>query len=152
MCFIVGNACQASAFAHLPEVFEGRPRAFALIYTLGNTVAIGGCASLLLTPAPLRQLSRRWRLSDSHLLGRTCFLWGPKAQWKGMTDPKRVVSALGYLATLGATLVSALLIQSPPITIGCAVAQFVIGVYYELSYCPGWLTRGGRWLIGWCCR
>ena len=83
---------------------------------------------------------------------RDSFLWGPKAQWKGMTDPKRVVSALGYLATLGATLVSALLIQSPPITIGCAVAQFVIGVYYELSYCPGWLTRGGRWLIGWCCR
>lgn len=55
VCFIVGNACQASAFAHLPEVFEGRPRAFALIYTLGNTVAIGGCASLLLTPAPLRR-------------------------------------------------------------------------------------------------
>lgn len=122
VCYILGNACSASAFRHLGEVFDGRPFAFALTYTLGNIVALSG----------------------------TTFLWGPKAQIQGMIDPKRVVPAIGYLATIVLTLFSAVALQSAAITLAFMVAQFVIGSYYSLSYIPG-----GFWCVdkacGWCC-
>ena len=122
VCFVLGNACSASSFAHLPEVFVGQPNAFALTYTLGNIIALGG----------------------------TTFLWGPKSQIEGMTDPKRVVSALGYLATIVLTLLSAVVLRSALITLVFMIAQFIIGSYYSLSYIPG-----GLWCVekawGCCC-
>ncbi len=122
VCYILGNACSASAFRHLSEVFDGRPFAFALTYTLGNIVALSG----------------------------TTFLWGPRAQIQGMTDPKRVVPAIGYLATIVLTFFSAVALQSAPITLAFMVAQFAIGSYYSLSYIPG-----GFWCLdkgcSWCC-
>lgn len=122
VCYVLGHICSASSFRHLPEVFAGKPFAFALTYTLGNIVALSG----------------------------TTFLWGPKAQIKGMTDPKRVVSAIGYLAAITMTLVSALMLQSAPIMLACLVAQFLIGSYYSLSYIPGGLWCADK-ACGWCC-
>lgn len=122
VCYILGNACSASAFRHLPEVFDGRPFVFALTYTLGNVIALSG----------------------------TTFLWGPRAQIKGMTDPKRVVPAIGYLATIALTFFSAVALQSAPITLAFMVAQFAIGSYYSLSYVPGGFWCADK-VCGWCC-
>lgn len=121
-CYVLGNACSASAFRHLHEVFAGRPFAFALTYTVGNIIALSG----------------------------TTFLWGPKAQIEGMTDPKRVLSAFGYLASIVLTLVSAVVLRSAVITLVSMIAQFVIGSYYSLSYIPGGLWCAEK-ACGWCC-
>ena len=122
VCYVLGNACSASSFRHLPEVFVGSPFAFALTYTLGNIIALSG----------------------------TTFLWGPRSQIQGMTDPKRVVAAIGYLATIGLTLVSAVVVRSAVITLAFMIAQFVIGSYYSLSYIPGGLWCAGK-ACDWCC-
>jgi hypothetical protein len=99
-----------------------KPNTFALTYTLGNIIAL--CS--------------------------TFFLWGPKAQIRGMTDPKRIVLAMGYLGTIALTLISAVLLQKTPITLACMVVQFVVGTYYSLSYIPGAQYACSK-LGAWCC-
>ena len=59
-----------------------------------------------------------------------------QAQIEGMTKSYRVIATLLYVVCMVATLVSALYLRDPLLTLICIVAQSAALTWYCLSYIP----------------
>jgi len=81
---------------------------FAILYSVGNVVAIAA----------------------------TCFLIGPVKQLKNMVDPERVVSTIIFFLALGATIAIALTIKNGLLVLIFVVIQWAAFVWYSISYIP----------------
>jgi len=108
ICFAVGWIITVCALFTLPGVVLGNPAPFAIMYTIGNIVA----------------------------LSATFFLWGPKAQFKSMFKPIRAGATVIYLVTLILTLVLALTTKNGVLVILSLAVQFCAMVWYAASYIP----------------
>ena len=95
---------------------------FAVMYTLGNVIAMCG----------------------------TGFLIGPSRQCKNMWKPVRAAASAVFLGMLICTLVVANVVEPPgvvPLVIVCIAIQFCAGVWYSASYIPY-----ARKMIRECCK
>ncbi|XRB08245.1 vesicle transport protein [Pycnococcus provasolii] len=92
----------------MSSLFWGNPTKFGVTYTFGNLISI--CSMM--------------------------FLFGPKAQIEGMTKSYRVIATLLYVLCMVATLVSALYLRDPLLTLICIIAQSAALTWYCLSYIP----------------
>ena len=81
---------------------------FAVVYTFGNIVALGG----------------------------TFFLMGPMSQLKRMLKPFRIIPAIIYLLCMVLTLVFALALESIPLTLVFMVLQACAMLFYSLTFLP----------------
>lgn len=78
-----------------------------------------------------------YSVSNIFGLGSTFFLVGPLAQLKKMFKPVRLWSAILFLVFIALTLVAALVLKNPGLTICFAVLQYLALLWYTLSYIPG---------------
>eukprot|EP00933_Yihiella_yeosuensis_P014698 TRINITY_DN13066_c1_g1_i1.p1 TRINITY_DN13066_c1_g1~~TRINITY_DN13066_c1_g1_i1.p1 ORF type:complete len:193 (-),score=31.37 TRINITY_DN13066_c1_g1_i1:39-617(-) len=128
-CFGMGLLLQAASFGSVVRALMGHPGHFALVYTLGNMVAMTG----------------------------TFFLAGPAKQMRNMTQKNRAKNSAVFIGAMLATLVAveatpffgrALLILL------LVVVQWMALVWYTLSYIPYGRTMARKFLrkgFGWCC-
>mmetsp|Transcript_50548 Transcript_50548/g.120549 ORF Transcript_50548/g.120549 Transcript_50548/m.120549 type:complete len:192 (+) Transcript_50548:64-639(+) len=128
-CFCLGLLLQASSFGSLTRALFGHPGRFALMYTLGNVVALVG----------------------------TFFLAGPRKQIRKMSDKNRAQASAIFICAMVITLVAveaprfhgrALLI------LVLVIMQWFSLVWYTLSYIPYGQKMAWRLLAkccSWCC-
>lgn len=107
-CFATGWIIAACSLFTLPALATGNPAPFAVMYTIGNIIA----------------------------LAATFFLWGPKAQLKAMFKPIRAGATVIYLVTLILTLVLAFTTKSGILVMLSLAVQFCAMVWYAASYIP----------------
>lgn len=114
---ISSNACirftkRVVSLFRLFELLKGDPIPFALMYTLGNIVAV--CS--------------------------TCFLYGPWTQAKKMAAPTRIIATSVYASMMALTLFLVFYQGELPIRllfVVMAIAlQFIALVWYTLSFIP----------------
>jgi len=105
ICFIGGWCLAVGGLLAL-----GSPAIFAVLYTLGNVMA----------------------------LAATCFLFGPVAQCKNMFKPIRVGATIIYLITIGSTLAFVFAFDPPigALVLLSLAVQFCAMVWYAASYIP----------------
>jgi len=107
-CFLAGLFLDIMSFL---TTLLGQKNAakFAIIYTLGNILALTG----------------------------TTFLVGPKQQFKNMTNKTRIGTSIVYISALIGTLVAAL-IKPPikPLILVLILVQFLALTWYSLSFIP----------------
>mmetsp|Transcript_33991 Transcript_33991/g.109111 ORF Transcript_33991/g.109111 Transcript_33991/m.109111 type:complete len:180 (+) Transcript_33991:329-868(+) len=113
VCFGVGMLLEFGSFLRIIELIQGKPGPFAIMYSVGNIVAI--CGSF--------------------------FLAGPKKQVKNMFAKTRVVATVVYLSSIVLTLFVALYKKIPPkaqvpLILLLIVVQFLALTWYFLSYIP----------------
>jgi hypothetical protein len=107
ICFALGSLCSFLSAMFLPSVAVS-PENFALTYSLGNLISM--CS--------------------------TAFLMGPAKQLRNMFQPVRAVATTVYILTLALTLIAALELQNPGLTLLMLVIQFAALCWYCLSYIP----------------
>ena len=90
------------------KIRDHGPTRFALLYTIGNVLAI---------------------LS-------TMFLWGPINQVKDMFKKNRWIATCIYLGAMGLTLYAALGTKNVGFVLICIIIQFFAMLWYSLSYIP----------------
>eukprot|EP01012_Entosiphon_sulcatum_P004625 TRINITY_DN11880_c0_g1_i1.p1 TRINITY_DN11880_c0_g1~~TRINITY_DN11880_c0_g1_i1.p1 ORF type:complete len:157 (+),score=17.55 TRINITY_DN11880_c0_g1_i1:53-523(+) len=81
---------------------------FGVIMTLGNIVSLCG----------------------------TAFLVGPKSQVKMMFKKVRIAATIIYLLTMILTMVAALALHNPGLTVVACILQYLALTWYGLSYIP----------------
>eukprot|EP00357_Protocruzia_adherens_P004835 CAMPEP_0115017920 /NCGR_PEP_ID=MMETSP0216-20121206/28446_1 /TAXON_ID=223996 /ORGANISM="Protocruzia adherens, Strain Boccale" /LENGTH=117 /DNA_ID=CAMNT_0002388913 /DNA_START=37 /DNA_END=387 /DNA_ORIENTATION=- len=79
ICAGIGIFLEFLSLGSFVGVMTGSPTRFAILYSLGNVVALTG----------------------------TGFLVGPKKQFKNMSDPTRLITSIVFVAALILTLVAA---------------------------------------------
>jgi hypothetical protein len=104
-CFCVGAGVSLAGWIYL---FQGDYTAFAIVYTIGNVVA----------------------------LSSSFFLWGPRRQWKKMWAAKRYIASGIYLGMMVLTLTLAFMRVDPLILLLCIVVQWCAAIWYLASYVP----------------
>jgi len=70
----------------------------------------------------------------------TCFLVGPKRQFKNMFENHRFLATAVYLAAIAATLAIAFTVSGVLGVVGCIVTvvlQFLAAGWYAITYIPG---------------
>jgi len=107
-CFAAGWILSACSLFTIPGLALGKPAPFAILYTLGNILA----------------------------LSSTFFLWGPKSQLKSMFKPIRAGATVIYLVTLILTFVLAFTTKSGILVMLSLAVQFCAMVWYAASYIP----------------
>jgi hypothetical protein len=107
-CLTIGFILELFAWITLVSLFKGKPAPFAIFYTSGNIAAL---------------------LS-------TCFLAGFKRQCKSMFAKKRWIASLCYLMCIVLTLVAAVVLKNPILTLLFLVLQFIAMGWYVLTYIP----------------
>jgi len=107
-CFLAGWIIAGCSLFTLPGVALGKPAPFAILYTIGNLVA----------------------------LSSTFFLWGPKSQFKNMFKPIRAGATVIYLVMLLVTLIVAFTVSIGILVLICVAIQFCAMVWYAASYIP----------------
>lgn len=122
-CFGLAIFIDLLSFGSMVGLLTGNPTRFALTYTLGNILSIIGSG----------------------------FLMGFKRQIKGMFEKKRWICATIYAVSMIMTLVSAVFLQQPLLTLIFIVTQMTSYVWYIASYIPygrdcllGAIKRCGR--------
>ncbi|OMP02244.1 Vesicle transport protein, Got1/SFT2-like protein [Corchorus olitorius] len=85
-----------------------KPIKFALLFTLGNVLAVGS----------------------------TAFLMGPEQQLRMMFDPVRVYATAIYIGFVVLALICALWIQSKILTLLAIICEICALIWYCLSYIP----------------
>jgi len=123
ICLGVGFFLEIFAFIALIGLFKGKPGPFAIFYSLGNVAAL---------------------LS-------TCFLVGFIRQFKNMTAKKRYLASAAYLGCIIMTLISALVLKNPVLTIVFLLLQFVALAWYVLTYIPFGTTLARKCAETFCC-
>lgn len=111
-CFTLGYLITFMSFKFFVELIEGNAVPFALNYTFGNILA----------------------------LGASCFLCGPKRQFKNMFDEKRSMTSTTYLSCVVGTLV-VVFIPMPwglrlALLVCLLLTQCAASFWYSLSYIP----------------
>ncbi|KAJ2773517.1 hypothetical protein IWQ56_000962 [Coemansia nantahalensis] len=104
-CFVVGLALSIIGSA---LVFTGSVAAFAVCYSLGNTISLLG----------------------------TCFLVGFKKHFKMALAPVRLTAFLVYIVFLALTFVSAFAFDIAALCIVFAILQYCALFWYSASYIP----------------
>jgi hypothetical protein len=89
-------------------IFSINFTAFAVMYTLGNLLAIGS----------------------------SLFLMGPMRQLKSMCQPVRMVTTIVFFVCMAMTLLSALYFESGILVLVFCLLQFGAFVWYSLSFIP----------------
>jgi len=112
-CFCIGWLLSFLSLFTIAGLVTGNPRPFAILYTLGNILALASLGSL----------------------------WGPMSQLKGMFKPIRAVATLVYLLCIAATLYVAFGYNGSDgskviLIVICLFCQFCAMVWYALSYIP----------------
>lgn len=108
ICVCMGLLCFTFAAMYLPVLLL-KARKFALLYTMGSLF----------------------------LMSSFSFLWGPIYHLKHLFSKERLCFTLSYLGSLFATLYFALVQQSTPFTVFCAVIQVIALLWFLISYIPG---------------
>jgi len=107
ICFATGWVIAFAGCFALPSIGT-HPERFALLYTLGNIIA----------------------------LASTMFLWGPCSQLKKMFAPERLVATVVYLGSMALTLFLAFYVQKVLPVILSLILQCLAMVWYAASYIP----------------
>lgn len=118
ICFVMGWLVSI-----LSTFSIGKPKEFAILYTIGNIIA----------------------------LSSTCFLMGPCKQIKSMFKPVRAVATIVYLLALIMTVVSACVWENTLLVIVFLVCQCCAGIWYALSYIPFGRAMMKK-CVGGCCK
>ena len=84
------------------------PHKFAIIYTLGNILA----------------------------LFSSCFMWGPMAQLRDMFKPIRAWATALYLLCIVGTILLCIYYAKAPLILLLILLQCVAGFWYTISYIP----------------
>ncbi|CAK63151.1 unnamed protein product (macronuclear) [Paramecium tetraurelia] len=105
ICSGIGWFLEFCAFI---SFFQGNGKEFAIIFSIGNLVAIMS----------------------------TLFLSGPKDQCKKMADKSRLISTIIFFSTLIVTLVLAFATDLTFLTLLMTLVQFCAYVWYVLSFIP----------------
>ena len=108
VCFAVGAVLDFLAWVSLIGFFEGKPRDFAIFFSAGQIVTILGSA----------------------------FLIGFKRQFKSMFHRKRWITTTVFLVALALTLISALVLKNPALTMVFLIIELGAYAWYVLSYLP----------------
>ena len=116
-CYSLGIILTFLSFGSLAQLILGRPKRFAILYSVGNITS----------------------------LASTMFLVGPRKQWAKMWEKQRAVSTLIYVMSLISTLF--LCIERPHkrllILISVLVQSFAL-LWYCLSFVPFGHTAARR--------
>lgn len=123
VCFGLGMIIDMLSLGSAFGLITGNNTRFALTYTLGNILSLAG----------------------------TTFLFGFKRQLKSVFDKKRRIASSIFLASMVMTLVSALVLHKPFLTLIFVVVQFCAFVWYIASYVP-WGRDCLTGCIKKCCR
>ena len=107
ICFGLGALCTFLSVMFIPMIAIA-PAKFAVLFTLGNLLA----------------------------LGSTFFLLGPCRQLRNMMKPHRLIASIVYVAAMIFTLVAALKLHSWPLTLVSIIVQMCALFWYCLSYIP----------------
>ncbi|KAK1584282.1 hypothetical protein Q3G72_031536 [Acer saccharum] len=102
-CLVVGLACM-----FLSMIVFIKPIKFAILFTLGNLLAVGS----------------------------TAFLIGPAQQINMMFDSARIYATAVYLGCVVIALICALLIHSKVLTLIAIICEICALIWYCLSYIP----------------
>ena len=96
------------------------------------------------------------RMYLTHALHADSLITAPRhayrsaAQVRQMLDPVRRTATVFYLGSIGATLVSALILRITELVLACICLQFCAMLWYGLSYIPygkQLVSRVCRWLL-----
>ncbi|GAV66209.1 Got1 domain-containing protein [Cephalotus follicularis] len=102
-CLVAGFACM-----FLSLIVFAKPIKFAVLFTLGNVLAVGS----------------------------TAFLIGPATQIRMMFDSSRIYATAVYIGSVVVALICALLIHSKILTILALICEILALTWYSLSYIP----------------
>ncbi|KAK3218209.1 hypothetical protein Dsin_012179 [Dipteronia sinensis] len=102
-CLVAGLACM-----FLSMIVFIKPIKFAILFTLGNLLAVGS----------------------------TAFLIGPAQQINMMFDSARIYATAVYLGCVVIALICALLIHSKVLTLIAIICEICALIWYSLSYIP----------------
>ena len=107
-CFVFGVLLDLLAWGSLVGLMHGEPYEFAVFFTAGQLVAILGSA----------------------------FLVGFKRQFKSMFHKKRWFVTVLYLGAMVMTLVSALVLVNPGLTLVFLIITVLAYLWYVITYIP----------------
>lgn len=107
ICFALGYVIMFMSLFTVPDLPK-HPEKFAILYSIGNIIAIGS----------------------------SCFLWGPWAQIKNMFAPVRAVATIIYLLCIGVTIYLAVDVKKVVPILIMIIVQCFAGIWYALSYIP----------------
>lgn len=113
-CFAIGFTLSLTSVFSFPQLLLGDPSPFAWKYSVGNVLGLASSA----------------------------FLVGCQSQVEQMSSPVRLGATVTYLASIGVTVFSALVLREPLLTVAAMVVQFCALAWYCASYIPF-----GRWMI-----
>ena len=88
-----------------------------------------------------------YSLSTATSIASSFFWKGPKAQWKDITDPKRLVCSIVFFIAFVMTWISIYVFNSSILAIIFVAIQMSAGLYYCLTLIPG-----GTLLAKKCCK
>jgi Got1/Sft2-like family len=108
ICIVIGIVLEIIAWLSFHKLVEGDPKIFAVCFSLGILVTLLGSA----------------------------FLVGFAKQVKTMFKKKRVITTCVVVVSFIMTLVSALIIQSSPLTLLFMIIELLSYTWYVLSYLP----------------
>lgn len=105
--FVLGYIIMFMSLLAVPSLGKN-PEKFAILYTIGNIIAIGS----------------------------SCFLWGPWSQVKNMFAKTRVIATVVYLLCIGITIWLAVDVKKTVPILMMIIIQCFAGIWYALSYIP----------------
>ena len=95
-CYAIGFALALSSLLSFPLLLLGDPTPFAWKYSVGNVLGLASSA----------------------------FLVGPQAQIDSMASPVRMGATVTYLASIVFTVIAALVLRQPVLTLLSMILQF----------------------------
>jgi len=104
-CFVLGVVMSVIGSICL---FFGNTIAFAVVYTLGNIIAMAS----------------------------TCFLCGPLAQIKKMFAKTRIIATILVFVFIALTLIAGLALRKNVLALLFCILQFIAMTWYSISYIP----------------
>lgn len=116
--------------------WETRIKAFAVCFILGITLSIIGSCLLWLAHNGLTLFAIFYTVGNILSLASTCFLMGPLKQVKKMFAQTRIFATILVIAMFILTLVCAIALKNPILTLICCIVQFLALTWYSLSYIP----------------
>jgi len=124
----VAEALDASSLS-----MSTRIKWFAACFTLGVLLSL---LSIAMFTISLWLFAILYTLGNIMALASTFFLMGPVAQMKKMFAPTRLVASILMLVFLALTLFSALYLGKKGLSVIFCVCQFCAMTWYAISYIP----------------
>nr|CCC95678.1 unnamed protein product [Trypanosoma congolense IL3000] len=127
-----GAAEEDSLFPTL--TLKERITGFVIVFALSILFSL--MAWLAILSHSLRKYAALNTMSNIMSISGTMFLCGPVGQLKRMFDSTRWSATVVYLSSLVLTLVAAILLRSPLLTLMFMIVQYFAMLWYTLSYIP----------------